>query len=433
MKEFEKSWGAIEPNYLIELKSETAILNMRRTRLFLESILALQIMTYGILFVVSVMSATYEFHYRNSLLLFFGLLIFSVIEYFIVGHLETLFIERRITTETINKNLWVVVGFITSWSALLSVMSSGNDTMNNLFMLSLMITSFMFYIDARPQAAIYGISIGIYLIGHYAFGSRALVTMDFLNLMVFALLAWIVSRINYQSYIGFYKDQCIINDKNELLQEINTDLSHEIVEKQEILRELEAANATLKKISAIDDLTSVPNRRKLNEVVHYEWRRSQRERNDIAIFMIDIDHFKSFNDTYGHVYGDEVLRKVATELNRFSMRPTDFFARYGGEEFTFLAINMSKENVLHFANRMRAAVEGLKIIHDTSDTNKYLTISIGVTIAQPYNEDRVEKAFNRSDMALYLCKKDGRNTMRYIDFKDQLNCEKGESNETRVK
>lgn len=424
MKDFEKSWGAIEPNYLIELKSETAILNMRRTRLFLESILALQIMTYIILLIVSHVSATYEFHYRSSLLLFFGLLIFSVVEYFIIGHLEKMFIDRKITTEIITVNLWIVVGFITSWSALLSVMSSGNDTMSNLFMLSLMITSFMFYIDAKPQGVIYGISIGIYLIGHYAFGSRALLTIDFLNLIIFALLAWIVSRINYQSYIGFYTDQCIINDKNLLLQEINSDLSHEVVEKQEILRELESANATLKKISAIDDLTSVPNRRKLNEIVHYEWRRSQRERNDIAIFMIDVDHFKLFNDSYGHVLGDEVLRKVAGALNQFSMRPTDFFARYGGEEFTFLAINMNKNNVLHFANRMRAAVEGLKIVHETSDTNKYLTISIGVTIAQPYMDDRIEKAFNRSDMALYLSKKDGRNTMRYIDFKDQQNCEK---------
>lgn len=324
MKEFEKSWGAIEPNYLIELKSETAILNMRRTRLFLESILALQLMTYVILLIVSGISETYEFQYRSSLLLFFGLFAFSIIEYLIVVRLEKLFIKRKITTEVININLWIIVGFITSWSALLSVLSSGNDTTSNLFMLSLMITSFMFYIDAKPQGIIYSISITLYLIGHYYFASRVLIIMDFLNLMVFALLAWIVSRINYQSYIGFYTDQCIINDKNLLLQEINNDLSHEIVEKQEILRALESANTTLKKMSAIDDLTSVPNRRKLNEVVHYEWRRSQRERNDMTIFMIDIDHFKSFNDTYGHVHGDEALKKVATVLNQFSMRPTDF-------------------------------------------------------------------------------------------------------------
>lgn len=80
---------------------------------------------------------------------------------------------------------------------------------------------------------------------------------------------------------------------------------------------------------------------------------------------------------------------------------------------------MHKDNVLHFANRMRAAVEGLKIPHEASEGNGYLTISIGVTIGKPYKDDRIEKAFNRADMALYLCKKDGRNTMRYIDIKDQ--------------
>lgn len=421
MKEFEKSWGAIEPDYLVELKSETAVLNMRRTRLFLESILSLQVMTYAILFVVSNISQVYAFQYKKSLVLFLVLLVVSFAEYFVVIRLEQLFVARKITTKTINKNMWFVVGFITSWCAFMSVVSDGDQTMSNLFYLSLMVTSFIFYIDAKAQGFIFATSIGIYLLGHLLSHTQPLTTMDLLNLAVFTMLAWVVSRMNYQSYMSFYKDQCIINDKNKLLHEINEDLSHEIVEKQDLLRALEIANATLKKMSAFDDLTGVPNRRKLNEIILYEWRRSQRERNDIAIYMIDIDNFKSYNDTYGHVMGDEVLRKVATILNEFSMRPTDFFGRYGGEEFSFIAINMNKENVLHFANRMRAAVEGLKIAHEASDHGGYLTISIGATLAYPYKDDVIQDAFDRADMALYVGKKEGKNTMRFVDIKDQKN------------
>ena len=424
MKEFEKSWGLIDPNYLVELKSETAILNLRRTRLFLESILSLQVLTFVILFVVSRISAIYEFQHKNALALFMVLLMVSVVEYLVVIKLEKLFVDRKITTKAIQYNMWLVVGFITSWCAFMSVSANNDSTMSNLFYLSLMITSFIFYIDTKPQASIYAISIGIYIIGHRYVSTASLVTMDYLNLAVFALMSWIVSRMNYQSYLDFYKNQCEINDKNKLLHEINEDLSHEIVEKQDLLRALETANATLRKMSAFDDLTGVPNRRKLNEVIQYEWRRSQRERNDIAIYMIDIDNFKAYNDTYGHGAGDEALRKVATALNQFSMRPTDFFGRYGGEEFTFIAINMNKENVLHFANRMRAAVEGLKIEHEGGTSTGVLTISIGATVAKPYCEDNIQDAFDRADMALYMGKKDGKNTMRFIDIEDKDVCRK---------
>jgi len=423
MKEFEKSWGAVEPEYVTELKSETALLNIRRTRLFLESLLVLQLVTYVILLMVSQVSEFYEFQYNHSLGLFFALLLFSIVDYFIVVRLDRLFLTRHITTKAISINTWITVGFFTSWSALLSVNSVAGNPMHHLFLLSLMITAFIFYIDKEPEAVIFSVSIGIYLFGHLWLSDKVLVAMDYLNLGVFSMLAWVMSRMNYQSYIDFYRNKCVINDKNKLLQEINEDLTTEVIEKQEILRALETANATLRKISAIDELTSVPNRRKLNEVVTYEWRRSQRERNDIAIFMMDIDNFKLYNDTYGHGAGDVVLRQVATVLNQFSMRPTDFFARYGGEEFTFLAINMDRENILHFANRMRASVEGLKIVNDGLEDNGVVTVSIGATLAKPYCDDSIQGAFDRADMGLYMGKRDGKNTMRFVDIDDKEPCE----------
>ncbi|MBN2899497.1 MAG: GGDEF domain-containing protein [Clostridia bacterium] len=425
MKDFEKSWSLIDPEYVTKLKSEIVLLNISRMKMFLESILVLQLLTYLILFVISGVSSVYTFEYSGSLTLFFALLVFSVIEYVWVTHQKKGFLSRRITAETINNNLLIIVGFITTWGALLSVCLSGNDAVDNVYLLSLMVTSFMFYMEEKSQGIIFVISSMFYLVGHIFFAESSLQVMDYLNLGVFIALSWVVGRMNYQSYLGFHKDQCIIHDKNNLLQEVNADLTNEVMEKQEIMRDLESANAMLRKISAIDELTGVPNRRKLNEVVLYEWRRSQRERNDIAIFMIDIDNFKSYNDIYGHVAGDVVLRKVATALNRFSMRPTDFFGRYGGEEFTFLAVNMSKDNILHFANRMRAAVEGLKIEHTIDGKPSYLTISIGSTLAKPYCGDEVDKAFKRSDMALYMGKHDGKNTMRFLDLDDEVRCRKG--------
>lgn len=425
MKEFEKSWGAIEPDYITELKSETALLNLNRLRLFLESILGLQLLTYFVLFIFSSMGLIYKIQRQQTHILYFSLLLFSIIEYILVMRQEQLFIERVITTKFINRNLCVVIAFMTTWSAVLSIVMSNNAMVNNVFLLSLMVTAFMFYIEKEAHAAIFIVSVSVYIMGHIFFSDVQLRVMDYLNLLVFVTLSWVISRMNYQSYIGFHRNQCIINDKNTLLQEVNRDLTNEVMEKQEIMRALETANATLRKISAIDDLTGVPNRRKLNEVVAYEWRRSQRERNDIAIFMMDIDNFKSYNDTYGHVKGDEVLRKVATRLNQFSMRPTDFFGRYGGEEFTFVAINMDRERILHFANRMRAAVEGLKIYHEVDGQASYLTVSIGATISKPYCVDSIDHAFERADIALYCCKKEGKNTMRFVDIDDEQQCGKG--------
>jgi diguanylate cyclase (GGDEF)-like protein len=432
MRQFEKNWGAVEPDYIVALKSETALLNLNRLRLLLESILGLQLLTYLVLVIVSNTSDIYQLHYQASHVLYFILLLFSIVEYVLVARSENLFLNRVITTKFINRNLWLVIGFITTWSAVLSVVMSGNEVVDNVYLLSLMVTSFMFYVDDQPHGLILLTSISVYIGGHLIFSPVHLSLMDYLNLAVFLTLSWVISRMNYQSYMGFYRNQCIINDKNELLHEVNADLTTEVMEKQEIMRALETANATLRKISAIDELTSIPNRRKLNEVVTYEWRRSQRERNDIAIFMIDIDNFKLYNDTYGHVKGDAILRRVATEINRFSMRPTDFFGRYGGEEFTFIAINMDRDNILHFANRMRAAIEGLKIKQEIEGEEGFLTISIGATIAKPYCNDSVEKAFNRADMALYICKKEGKNTMRFVDVDDEDHCRKGSDYEARV-
>lgn len=137
----------------------------------------------------------------------------------------------------------------------------------------------------------------------------------------------------------------------------------------------------LKQQSNIDGLTQIANRRVFDETLHREWLRSRRLKAPLSLIMCDIDHFKLYNDTYGHQAGDLCLQKVAQALRGATKRPEDLAARYGGEEFVIILPETSFAGAIVVAEQVREAVESLRIRHISSKVAKHVTISLG--IAQP--------------------------------------------------
>jgi len=135
----------------------------------------------------------------------------------------------------------------------------------------------------------------------------------------------------------------------------------------------------LRRIATIDVLTGVANRRRFDEALEREWRRGRRSGDPLALLMIDVDHFKSFNDHYGHPAGDKCLRAVAQALVSASLRPGDMVARYGGEEFVVLLPQTPRGGAEHVAHGVLDAIEALAIKHDTSSTARHVTVSVGVS------------------------------------------------------
>lgn len=174
---------------------------------------------------------------------------------------------------------------------------------------------------------------------------------------------------------------------------------------------LTTSNEELKRLSFVDGLTEVANRRYFDEFFLREWERALRDRTPISLIMIDIDYFKAYNDTYGHQAGDQCLQQVAQLLRDIVKRSTDLAARYGGEEFAVVLPNTNMTGATSIAEALRTGVEMLHIPHSGSSINDFVTISLGVSTISPEPNLSPNSLIGFADSALYRAKQSGRNNV----------------------
>ena len=186
-------------------------------------------------------------------------------------------------------------------------------------------------------------------------------------------------------------------------------LKEEMDQRKARERELEALTRKFEQLSNQDGLTGVPNRRCFEDVFQKEWLRSRREGMPLSALMIDIDFFKNYNDTYGHLQGDLCLRQVARAIETALKRPGDFVARYGGEEFVVLLPGTDLAGALSIAGLIRANVRAAAIEHASSQVSKRVTVSIGISGVVPTMDMEPEGLLAAADAALYQAKSSGRN------------------------
>jgi len=168
-------------------------------------------------------------------------------------------------------------------------------------------------------------------------------------------------------------------------------------------------NLVLQRLMNSDGLTGLSNRRHFDEYMELEWRRALREQSQMSLLMIDVDYFKTYNDTFGHLEGDEALRKVATAIREASARPSDLPARYGGEEFALVLPNTSQGGARLMAEKLRMTVAALKIPHISPSEGASLTISIGLSTMTPTAGSNCRELISAADKGLYSAKNNGRN------------------------
>ncbi len=176
-----------------------------------------------------------------------------------------------------------------------------------------------------------------------------------------------------------------------------------------LTRKLDAANRELRRLSSIDGLTGIANRRQFDETFLREWRRGTRSNRPVSLVLCDVDFFKQFNDVYGHQAGDECLKEVAQALQIAAGRPGDWVMRYGGEEFAVILPETDAIGAAALAERMCEAVEGLGIPHVGSEVAGAVTISAGVASMIPRGSDKQGELVQWADAALYEAKRQGRN------------------------
>lgn len=177
-------------------------------------------------------------------------------------------------------------------------------------------------------------------------------------------------------------------------------------------RKLEGAYETIRLQSTIDELTGIPNRRSLSAHLLREFDQCRRYQQCLTLIMCDIDHFKAYNDTYGHKAGDECLRKVAGAIQGTLVRPRDFCGRYGGEEFVVALPDTDQDGGLHVAEKIRQNILDLGIMHRNGTPVKQVTISLGLATDQARALSSYDILLEQSDRALYVAKNRGRNQLQ---------------------
>ncbi|MBK9446798.1 MAG: diguanylate cyclase [Betaproteobacteria bacterium] len=185
-----------------------------------------------------------------------------------------------------------------------------------------------------------------------------------------------------------------------------------------LTRKLDTANQELKRLTSLDGLTGIANRRHFDEVLLREWRRSMRQGAEFSILMCDVDFFKAYNDTLGHHAGDDCLRRIANALTAAMDRGGDLVARYGGEEFVIILPETSLAGGRVVAERMRQAIEALDLDHPTAAGGK-VTASFGLASGIAMPETDPSRLVKAADKALYEAKRAGRNQVCVITSLDR--------------
>ncbi len=201
----------------------------------------------------------------------------------------------------------------------------------------------------------------------------------------------------------------------ELVTGVATQLGS-FIQRKKIEAALVKANQDLERIATLDGLTGIANRRRFDEYLYFEWLRLFREKLPMSLILCDVDFFKLYNDTYGHLAGDFCLQHVAAALRQSVKRHSDLVARYGGEEFAVILPNTTAKGAFYVAETIRKQVQRIKLVHAKSEVSKYVTLSLGVASIIPNAEICPDTLITIADKALYAAKSQGRNCVVVEDL-----------------
>ncbi|MEH2235817.1 EAL domain-containing protein [Nostoc sp.] len=190
------------------------------------------------------------------------------------------------------------------------------------------------------------------------------------------------------------------------------------IQQSELYHQLQQANQELQRLASSDGLTQVANRRCFDDRFNAQWQRLAREQGSLSLILCDVDYFKLYNDTHGHLAGDDALRQVAKAISRTVKHPADLVARYGGEEFAVILPNTDMEGAIAVARDIQTNLNALQIPHPHSHVSEFITLSLGVATITPHSQLSPATLIAAADQGLYQAKAQGRNCVVQMDCED---------------
>lgn len=220
---------------------------------------------------------------------------------------------------------------------------------------------------------------------------------------------------NETFYTGILRDA---SERKRIIKAMEEYKEHLEVEVEKRTQDLSAANKKLEKLANLDGLTEIPNRRVFDNVIKRELSRAIRNHSSLSLLLCDVDYFKNYNDTYGHLAGDECLKKIARTIQQLFQRAGDVVARYGGEEFAVILPNVLNPGLQQVTEQIREAIWALNIVHLSPNGTGRVTISVGAVSVTPNKDMSENQIIQYADDALYEAKQKGRNTVHCLNIND---------------
>ena len=285
------------------------------------------------------------------------------------------------------------------WAAFSSGMLASGTSGSGPCLIAVMSIGAVFYLESVQAMLLFALAPVVFFCSALYCGTHwNSFEQECVSMLAATLFAYIISRINFVMLLRNFRDAAYISGQQ---------------------RELIASNERLHQLSFLDPLTNIANRRFLEMSLVREWKQQTRANRSLSVIMIDIDWFKAYNDTYGHLAGDACLSLVASALKASVKRPSDMVTRFGGEEFCVLLPETGREGAIRVGRRMLLAVRGLQIPHQGSSVG-HVTASMGVACCRPDLSGRYEDLLAAADAALYNAKSAGKDRIAWCCLPDLL-------------
>jgi diguanylate cyclase (GGDEF)-like protein len=379
-------------------RNKTIKINMHRGKVYSKYIVIAEIILSLINIYFYYNEHVTEFKFNNYLLMYLIMIGVNLIYVLSLKNMRNCL--RNLKVMDVIMDSYII--FMMVWGAIVSLMDQKLYGQIMVYMVNVIGCSIIYYIDSRKLLCAYILSTMVLFLGLPFFQqSSEIVLGHYISGIVFLICGYIASRTLYKNLYSNFKGKSLIVEANERLKK-------EIEENKIMYKQLKEANKQLKKLSLEDELTNVNNRRALGIFIDNIIKHVPID-TPISIIMMDIDNFKSYNDKYGHVNGDEVLKKISSKLNETARGAKDFVARYGGEEFVYIALQTDENEIYEIANEIKEKIYDLKITHEYSEVSNYVTASLGIATVIPDNTTSIYECIQNADIALYKAKYDGKN------------------------
>ena len=370
--------------------------------------LALVVICFELVFALMDISALLthyadRFHYLDYLVLY-SLMILANAAFLILARRRKNPVEWTPGQVRVRENaLLAYVSFSMVWGSLISLLDQRLYGQVIVFMVNMIASSIIFIIDRRRLWIPFALSAAVLFTGlPFAQPAADVLIGHYVNMTVFIVISWIAARIHYLSYVRNLAT-------NQELERTISLLTAESAHSRLINDKLSQANLQLRQLSLVDELTGLANRRGLRNFISQVFDQQEHPVTNLAVLMIDIDHFKQYNDTYGHFAGDQVLVSIAGLLEQNAHATLDLAARWGGEEFVLLSFQADEARLVALAEDIRRQAENLGIVHASSPTGHLVTVSIGTSLRSVQVAPDVGPVIEAADMAMYEAKNTGRN------------------------